>query len=97
MPALGAPSVNPGGSVEATFCFIDVAGYTALTETHGGIAAADLADEFRELLRIHVDPVCKMQVDTTHAAGDLHYNQKTYWFCSLHCAERFAKQPSLYV
>jgi adenylate cyclase len=44
-----------------------------------------------------IDPVCKMQVDKRHAAGDLHFNNKTYWFCSLSCVERFAKQPSLYV
>ena len=220
--------MNPGTDIEATFCFIDIAGYTALTETHGGTAAADLVDEFRELLRSYIepygklqeligdcafvvfsgpvvaikalgglyesiadrdhfpvvraglhhgsvvirgdryfgttvnlaarvaaqatgghivctasvadvlgqaeipgmeithrglvslrnlpqpvdlydvvlagsareyaiDPVCKMQVDKTHAAGDLHYERKTYWFCSLHCVERFAKQPALYV
>ena len=215
-------------SIEATFCFVDIAGYTALTDTHGGVAAADLVDDFRELLRIHVeplgqlqeligdcafivftdplvavtaldglykaiggrekfpvvraglhhgsavvrasrfcgtainlaarvtaqatggrimcttdvaellsqagspgiaithrgltslrnlpqavdlyeivlstfdreyaiDPVCKMQVDSTRAAGDLHFNQKTYWFCSLLCVERFVKNPSSYV
>jgi len=214
--------------IEATFCFVDIAGYTALTDTHGGVAAADLMDDFRELLRIYVeplgqlqeligdcafivfpdpvaavaalealykaiggrekfpvvrtglhhgsavvrtqryfgtainlaarvaaqatggrilctakvaellgqvespgiaitprglvslrnlsqpvdlyeivlatsareyviDPVCKMQVDSMHAAGDLHFNQKTYWFCSLLCIERFAKNPSAYV
>jgi YHS domain-containing protein len=37
-----------------------------------------------------------MQVDTRRAAGDLHFNNKTYWFCSLSCVERFAKQPALY-
>ncbi len=215
-------------SIEATFCFVDIAGYTALTDTHGGVAAADLMDDFRELLRLHVeplgqlqeligdcafivfpdpvaalaalkalytaiagrekfpvvraglhhglaviranryfgttinlaarvaaqatggrimcttpvaelldqagspgfgishrglvslhnlpqpvdlyeivlstsadqyaiDPVCKMQVDSTHAAGHLHFNQKTYWFCSMHCVERFAKNPSSYM
>lgn len=219
--------MNDEHSIEATFCFVDIAGYTALTETHGDLAAADLVDGFRELLRLHVeplgdlqeligdcafivfpdalaatqalgalyksiadrhnfpvvragmhhgsvlvrggryfgttvnlaarvaaqatggeilctapvaqtlgraaiqgvdiahrgrvalrnlpqpfdlyevilsgaareyaiDPVCKMQVDTRHAAGDLHYNQKTYWFCSLTCVERFAKEPALY-
>ena len=44
-----------------------------------------------------IDPVCKMQVDTAHAAGHLHFNQQTYWFCSLSCVERFAGQPSAYV
>jgi adenylate cyclase len=215
-------------NIEATFCFVDIAGYTALTDTHGEVAAADLVDDFSDLLRrsveplgqlqsligdcaflifsdplvaknalsalykliadrqnfpivraglhhgpalyrgnrhfgstvnlaarvaaqatggqilctkyvaetlaqagtsdievehqglislrnipepvdlyeivLHgfsreyaIDPVCKMQVDRRHAAGDLHFNQKRYWFCSLACVERFAKQPSSYV
>lgn len=220
--------MSPGTSIEATFCFVDIAGYTALTDTHGEMAAADLVDDFGELIRasivpsgqlqsitgdcaflifpdpiaamvalsalfksvadrrdfpvvragLHhgpalvrgnrhfgstvnlaarvaaratggqilctqcvvdtlvqagssdmeiehqglislrnlaqpmdlyeivlssfsreyaVDPVCQMQVDTKRAAGDLHFNRKTYWFCSLECVERFAKQPSSYV
>lgn len=215
-------------SVEATFCFVDIAGYTALTDTHGEVAAADLVDDFRELIHaavepsgqlqslvgdcalivfpdpptailalatlykliadrenfpivragLHhgpalvranchfgstvnlaarvaaqatggrilctqsiadvlehsrvpeievehysrvslknlpqpvdlyeivlsssvrdyaIDPVCKMQVDTRRAAGDLHFNRHTYWFCSLSCVERFAREPSAYV
>jgi adenylate cyclase len=214
-------------NIEATFCFVDIAGYTALTDTHGELAAADLVDDFAELIRTSVeplghlqsligdcaflvfsdplvatdallalykliadrqnfpvvraglhhgsalfrgnrhfgstvniaarvaahatggqilctkqvaeilvqaelsdiqvehqgvaslknlpqpidlyeivlsgssrqyaiDPVCKMQVDKRRAAGDLRFDNKTYWFCSLSCAERFAKQPSSY-
>lgn len=37
--------------MEATFCFVDIAGFTALTETHGATAAADLIDRFMELVR----------------------------------------------
>lgn len=44
-----------------------------------------------------IDPVCKMQVDKRHAAGELRYGERTYWFCSLVCIERFAKQPSAYL
>lgn len=214
-------------SIEATFCFVDIAGYTALTDTHGETAAADLVDEFADLVRrsveprgqlqsligdcafvtfahplvaveamaalyglvanrqnfpvvragLHhgsalmrgsrhfgstvntaarvaaqaiggqilctkhiaevvaqaerpdiaiehrgvaalknlpypvelweivladlgrdfaIDPVCKMQVDKRRAAGDLHFENRTYWFCSLACVERFARQPSAY-
>jgi adenylate cyclase len=214
-------------NIDATFCFVDIAGYTALTDSHGELAAADLVDDFRDLVKtcvessghlqsligdcallvfadpivamdalstlykliadrqefpivrtgLHhgsalvrgdhhfgstvnlaarvaarakggqilctkyiadtltrsevpdievehqglvslrnlpqpvdlyeivllscpreyaIDPVCKMQVDTRRAAGDLHFNTQTYWFCSLSCVERFAKQPSLY-
>ena len=220
--------MNVGRSIEATFCFVDIAGYTALTDMHGEVAAADLVDDFSELIRISIeplgqfqsltgdcaflvfpdplvardalsllyesiadrrdfpivraglhhgaalfrgdrhfgstvnlaarvaaraiggqilctkyvaetliktgtpdievehrglvslrnlpqpvdmyeivfssfareyaiDPVCKMQVDTRRAAGNLHFNEKTFWFCSLACVERFAKQPSAYV
>ncbi len=219
--------MNAGTNIEATFCFVDIAGYTALTETHGGMAAADLLDEFGALIRssteprgqlqsmngdcaflvfdeplaaidalsilyrsiadrrhfpivrtglhhgpallrgnVHfgstvnvaarvaaqavggqvlctkqiadalvaaalsdieiehrgsvllknlplpldlyelslpgcareyvIDPVCKMQVDKRRAAGDLHFDKRTYWFCSLACVERFAKQPASY-
>lgn len=217
-----------GSDVEATFCFVDIAGYTALTDSHGEHAAADLVDDFSKLIRASVepsghiqeligdcaflvfpnplaakealsvlyqsiadrqnfpivragfhhgsalyrgnryfgstvnlaarvaaqatggqilctkqtadlliesgtsdvgvrhhglvslrnlpqpvdlyeivlsnclreyviDPVCKMQVDKRQAVGDLRFNEKTYWFCSLACVERFAKQPSSYI
>ena len=220
--------MNAGTTIEATFCFVDIAGYTALTDTHGEHAAADLLDEFGAMVRASVessgrlqsmtgdcaflvfpdplaakdalsglyraiadrrnfpvvraglhhgtallredrhfgstvnlaarvaaqatggqilctrqvadaligaqtpdveiehqgsfslknlphpvdlyevvlsgcareyaiDPVCKMQVDKRRAAGDLHFDQRTYWFCSLACVERFARQPLSYV
>jgi len=217
-----------GKNIEATFCFVDIAGYTALTDSHGEVAAADLIDEFSELIRLSIkppghiqeligdcaflvfpdpfvakdalsdlykvianrasfpivraglhhgpallrenryygstvnlaarvaaqakggqilgtkhivdilnqagnsnvevehlglvslknfpqpvdlyeivlsgfshdyaiDPVCKMQVNKRQAAGELHFNEDKYWFCSLSCVERFAKEPSSYV
>ncbi|MGH8800126.1 MAG: YHS domain-containing protein [Casimicrobiaceae bacterium] len=220
--------MSAGTAIEATFCFVDIAGYTALTDAHGEHAAADLVDEFAELVRTTVaplgqlqsltgdcaflvfpdpvaatnamsglytaiadrrhfpvvragmhhggallrgnrhfgstvnlaarvaaqatggqvlctqqvadvlieaqtpevevshrgafllrnlphpvdlyelvlagcardyaiDPVCKMQVDKRRAAGDLHFENRTYWFCSLSCVERFARQPASYV
>lgn len=219
--------MSDGNTVEATFCFVDIAGFTALTDTHGGQAAADLVDDFSALVHkslagrgqlqeligdcaylvfpdpvaafhalhtlyeaiadrenfpvirtglhhgpahvrngryfgttvnlaarvaaeamgghilctksvaevlasagidnveirlqgsvslknlpdpveLHevvlssfvreyaIDPVCKMQVDTRCAAGDLHFEGRTYWFCSLDCVERFARQPATY-
>ncbi len=36
--------------VEATFCFVDLAGFSALTEAHGDDAAADLAVRFTGLV-----------------------------------------------
>jgi len=44
-----------------------------------------------------IDPVCKMQVDKQSAVGDLLYNNRKYWFCSLSCVERFAKRPGSYM
>lgn len=220
--------MSAGATIEATFCFVDIAGYTALTDSHGGKAAADLVDEFDALVQTSIkpagqlqsmtgdcaflvfpdplaakdalfslykaiadrrnfpvvragmhhgaalvranrhfgstvnlaarvaaqatggqilctkevadtltsakfpdveiehqgsfllrnlpqpvdlyevvlsgcarqyaiDPVCKMQVDKARAAGDLRFGKRTYWFCSLACVERFARQPLSYV
>jgi adenylate cyclase len=36
--------------MESTFVFVDLAGFTALTEAHGGGAAADLVERFTELV-----------------------------------------------
>lgn len=47
--------------IEATFCFIDIAGYTALTDTHGEAAAADLMDDFSQLIRAMVEPLGHLQ------------------------------------
>lgn len=37
---------DSGGRIEATFGFVDLAGYTALTEAHGAKAAADCVERF---------------------------------------------------
>lgn len=42
--------------IEATFCFADMAGYTALTEAHGDADAAELASRFVELARASLGP-----------------------------------------
>ena len=47
--------MNAGTTIEATFCFVDIAGYTALTDTHGEHAAADLVDEFGAMVRGSVE------------------------------------------
>ena len=39
------------------------------------------------------DPVCGMMVDPQKPAGKLEYHDKTYYFCSTRCAERFQKEP----
>jgi adenylate cyclase len=53
-PALRRRKPGPVGSskrIEATFGFIDLAGFTALTETQGDHDAADVAARFAELTR----------------------------------------------
>ena len=53
--------MSAGTSIEATFCFVDIAGYTALTDTHGELAAADLVDDFSELIRTSILPFGQLQ------------------------------------
>lgn len=53
--------MTEGRNIEATFCFVDIAGYTALTDSHGEVAAADLIDDFGELIRTAVEPLGQIQ------------------------------------
>ncbi len=46
-----AEQVPERGGERATFLFADLAGYTALTETHGDERAADLAEDFFTVIR----------------------------------------------
>lgn len=41
---------------EATFAFIDLAGFTALTETHGDMAAVELLDRFEAMVTAALGP-----------------------------------------
>lgn len=49
---IGSPAIpGPDGpAMEATFAFLDLAGFTALTETHGDEAAAALVERFAGLV-----------------------------------------------
>jgi Cu+-exporting ATPase len=44
-----------------------------------------------------IDPVCKMQVDETKAAGTSIYNGKTYYFCAVACKTKFDRDPTQYI
>ncbi len=46
-----APPLPQSRRIEATFGFVDLAGFTALTEAHGDLDAADTATRFAELTR----------------------------------------------
>ena len=39
------------------------------------------------------DPVCGMTVDPESAAGSFDYKGQAYYFCSLHCLEKFREDP----
>ena len=43
-----------------------------------------------------IDPVCKMQIDETKAAGKSEYNGKTYYFCAQSCKTKFDQNPQVY-
>jgi YHS domain-containing protein len=43
-----------------------------------------------------VDPVCRMAIDRSKAAGRLADRGRKYWFCSLTCAGKFAAAPDRY-
>jgi uncharacterized protein len=43
-----------------------------------------------------IDPVCGMQVRTVNAPAHQTYQGQTMWFCSDHCAQRFAAAPARY-
>ncbi|MGB7848189.1 MAG: heavy metal translocating P-type ATPase [Candidatus Acidiferrum sp.] len=43
------------------------------------------------------DPVCGMMVDPQKPAGKVEHAGKTYYFCSVRCAERFQKEPEKFL
>lgn len=43
------------------------------------------------------DLVCGMEFDKDTSAGTFVYRSKTYYFCSLGCRDKFAKEPDKYV
>jgi adenylate cyclase len=47
---------GPSDRIEATFCFIDMAGFTALTEAQGDVDAARIATRFAALTRAELAP-----------------------------------------
>ena len=44
----------------------------------------------------HTDPVCGMQVEEQHAAGQSEHGGKTYYFCSQGCKNKFDEDPERY-
>ncbi|HXU03067.1 MAG TPA: heavy metal translocating P-type ATPase [Polyangia bacterium] len=44
-----------------------------------------------------IDPVCGMTVEPASAAGSHTHAGETYYFCSLHCRDRFAADPARFL
>jgi YHS domain-containing protein len=42
------------------------------------------------------DPVCKMKVDESKAAGKSEYKGQTYYFCAQACKLKFDQNPQQY-
>ncbi len=45
---------------------------------------------------MEIDPICKMKVDASKAAGQSEYQGKTYYFCSVGCKQKFDANPAQY-
>lgn len=45
---------------------------------------------------VSIDPVCRMQVAHTTAAGRLRHDDTDLWFCSLACVKAFVDDPARY-
>ena len=44
-----------------------------------------------------IDPVCKMKIVPSKAAGKFEYNGTMYYFCNLKCCEKFQADPERYL
>jgi Cu+-exporting ATPase len=44
-----------------------------------------------------VDPVCKMTIEPSEAAGKFDYHNHAYYFCSKSCLERFRADPESFL
>ncbi len=47
----------------------------------------------QEQPKVHIDPVCGMEVEEGPGAITLEYKGKTYYFCSNGCKRAFEKDP----
>ncbi|MGZ3524720.1 MAG: YHS domain-containing protein [Thermodesulfobacteriota bacterium] len=45
---------------------------------------------------IALDPVCGMEVDEQQPGDTDEYEKKIYYFCSIECKDKFAKDPAGY-
>jgi YHS domain-containing protein len=50
-----------------------------------------------EVKRVHIDPVCRMQVVEGLEAARSEYKGTTYYFCNPNCKTRFDKEPERFL
>ncbi|MFQ6127961.1 MAG: heavy metal translocating P-type ATPase [Thermoplasmata archaeon] len=50
----------------------------------------------KEVEKVAVDPICKMEVNPEEAAGRVEYKGKTYYFCAVGCMKKFQEDPERY-
>src|SRR6266581_9719631 len=43
------------------------------------------------------DPICGMNVEPDHAAGNYVYDNQAYYFCSQHCLAKFKEDPEKFL
>ena len=68
----------------------------AANREHGELLAGLLNTSTAEQ-GIAIDPVCRMRVQPSKAAGRLSHEGVDYWFCSLDCASEFAHDPAAFI
>jgi len=49
------------------------------------------------VLKMAIDPVCKMEIDEKSAVATSEYKGKTYYFCAPGCKTAFDKEPEKYL
>ena len=54
-------------------------------------------ERWKEVSKMAIDPVCKMEVDPKTAPAKSEYEDKTYYFCALGCKVAFDKDPEKYL
>jgi len=61
------------------------------------VALFEIITDCRKLAMNVVDPVCRMLVRPESSTAHLTFKDKTYYFCSFECAQKFASQPNLFI
>jgi YHS domain-containing protein len=51
----------------------------------------------KEVNKMAIDPVCKMEVDPKTAPAKTEYQGQTYYFCAPGCKVAFEKDPEKYL